>query len=523
MQEKWASFASRYKKANCTSFPPLSVFAEFVRDQAKIKNDPGFHFGIQQGKHHAGSYGGGKDIVTRKTDVRKSELVKIGCPIHRSGGHLLGSCRTFQSESFDRKRKILKENNLCYRCFSSQHMLKKCNSNLKCSVCHSVTHHTLLHVNGLGQNGGEKSNKDSNEPVLSNCTQICGNKFSGKSCGKIVLVNIYSSSQPERKVRVYAILDEQSNRTLAKPELFSLLDVSGQMFEYTLKTCSGSDAASGRRATDCIIESLDGCISYSLPTVIECTHIPDNRDEIPVPRVATHHPHLADIAPNIPKLDESADILLLIGRDLLEAHHVLDQRLGPPGTPYAQRLSVGWVVIGETCLGRMHQSDTINVNKTFILANGRASLFEPCTYSVRIVENPKTDIGSDVFLKTSSDEVVGLSVEDREFLGIMDQHMRKSPSGHWSAPLPFCTPRPSLPNNRQQVWDRARRLDTSLKRNAEKMGHFVDFMKGVMDSGHAELAPSAPDSEQWYLYIWGVPPQKTRANSWGLRCIGKIR
>ena len=66
---------------------------------------------------------------------------------------------------------------------------------------------------------------------------------------------------------------------------------------------------SGRRAVDCVIESLDGSKCYQLPTVIECTNIPNLRDEIPILQVAMHRAHLQDIAYHIPELDREADIL----------------------------------------------------------------------------------------------------------------------------------------------------------------------------------------------------------------------
>ncbi|XP_014677582.1 PREDICTED: uncharacterized protein LOC106817433 [Priapulus caudatus] len=68
-------------------------------------------------------------------------------------------------------------------------------------------------------------------------------------------------------------------------------------------------------------------------------------------------------------LEQDTQILLLIGRDLTEAHHVLDQRIGPKGSPYAQRLSLGWVIVGETCLGRVHRPfpDKVHSYKTHLL------------------------------------------------------------------------------------------------------------------------------------------------------------
>lgn len=124
-----------------------------------------------------------------------------------------------------------------------------------------------------------------------------------------------------------------------------------------------------------MVEILDGTVRLKLPTVMECDGIPNIRTEIPTPEVAMSYPHLRGIAQHIPALDEEADILLLYGRDLLD---VLEQRLGPRATPYAQRLRLGWVIVGESFLNRTHKPEIVNVNKIHTLGNGRPSMFEPC-------------------------------------------------------------------------------------------------------------------------------------------------
>lgn len=78
--------------------------------------------------------------------------------------------------------------------------------------------------------------------------------------------------------------------------------------------------------------------------------MPDDRSEIPTPEAAKHHSHLKPIAHLIPELDPNAQILLLLGRDVLKVHKVGDQCNGPNNTPYAQKLDLGWVVVGEVCL-----------------------------------------------------------------------------------------------------------------------------------------------------------------------------
>ena len=59
--------------------------------------------------------------------------------------------------------------------------------------------------------------------------------------------------------------------------------------------------------------------------------------------------------------------MMLIGRDVIKAHHVLDHRVGPTNTPYGQKLPLGWTIIGESCLGSVHVPEELRVTKTSIL------------------------------------------------------------------------------------------------------------------------------------------------------------
>ena len=66
------------------------------------------------------------------------------------------------------------------------------------------------------------------------------------------------------------------------------------------------------------------------------------------------------IVTHLPNMDEYADILLLIGRDLGAIHHGHIQVVGPDDGLFAQRLALGWVVIGQVCLGQMHMDEDVN-------------------------------------------------------------------------------------------------------------------------------------------------------------------
>lgn len=223
--------------------------------------------------------------------------------------------------------------------------------------------------------------------------------------------------------------------------------------------------------------------SLTLSKVIECDDIPNDKLEIPTPDLAMAHKHLTDIAPFIPDLDETAEILLLIDRDTTEAHHVTDQRIGPPSAPFAQKLYLGWTIIGEVCLGRCHKPEKITVNKSHMLSNGQSSICTPCDAQL-CVKN-----ACSVFGTTDADEKIGYSTDDREFLELMNWEFHQDSNGKWTAPLPFHANRPVPPNNRSQALRRATTLDRSLKKNPTKCCYAIKFMQDIFQKEHAELAP----------------------------------
>lgn len=183
--------------------------------------------------------------------------------------------------------------------------------------------------------------------------------------------------EKEKAVKMYAVLDEQSNKSLAKSEFFDLFNIQTSSTPYTLRTCSGKMDTSGRRGTNFILESVNGKLHLPLPPLIECDMVPDDRAEIPSPEIALHHPHLKPVADKIQPIDNDAPILLLIGRDMVRVHKVREQINGPHDAPYAQRLDLGWVIVGEVCLGQAHKSSEINVYKTNNNVTQRSLIVSP--------------------------------------------------------------------------------------------------------------------------------------------------
>ncbi|RXN36772.1 hypothetical protein ROHU_002657 [Labeo rohita] len=388
LQEKWLYLGTRYKHEHFVSFPPFSVLVDFIA----TKQGPVYVHKTQiSGTTKAECRGS-----TERIDPNKH------CPLHRKP-HPLRKCRGFHEKSINDRKQLLKEHYICFRCCSStDHLAKNCTAEIKCTECGSTTHMTALHpypptwksksFPSTSEEGGEEDKVDIQE-VKSTCTQVCGEGLSARTCAKICLVSVFPNGCKKESKRMYAILDEQSNRSLARSEFFEIFKISGNSYSYTLKTCAGHTETAGRRASGYTVASVDNKISIHLPTLLECNQIPNVRTEIPTPEAAFHHVHLKRIADKIPPLDPDAKILLLLGRDILQVHKVREQISGPGDAPFAQRLDLGWVVVGDVCLGgraqKMLAASNLRLHK---IASNRTAVIEAFPFEDRAKDVSSMDL-----------------------------------------------------------------------------------------------------------------------------------
>ncbi|KAJ8346862.1 hypothetical protein SKAU_G00282630 [Synaphobranchus kaupii] len=394
--------------------------------EARARNDPSFTTASLSSvsfkkEKPPGNYNTRPSVTVRKTDVSAEVTTKVERvvddlsrqrPIHHKP-HPLKRCRGFRIMLLEDRKKFIKDNNICYRCLAStSHQAKNCHVTIRCVECESEKHLAVLHPGPASQtpeplsspkeHGGEEASS-SKLDVTATCTKVCGNGFSGKSCSKICLVHVFPEGQRHNSKKMYAIVDDQSNLSLAKTEFFDMFDIQSTIEPYTLKTCAGVAETSA----------------------------------------AQHHRHLRSIAAEIPPLDLDTDILLLIGRNLLRAHKVRKQLSGRDNDPYTQKLDLGWVIIGNVCLSSAHEPPEVSALKTHVLDNGRPSLLTPCDSRINVKENfslmsyskatphqpqasspysrpTEESLGENVFRRTDTDNQLALSVEDIIFLKKME-------------------------------------------------------------------------------------------------------
>ena len=159
----------------------------------------------------------------------------------------------------------------------------------------NVRHKTVLHpgpapwqkeVDPASEHGGEEDEASPQSQVTNKCTKVCGGEYNDRSCSKIFLVKVFPAGHRVKALKLYSIIDEQSNRSLVRPQFFDMFKDQSPSAPYTLRTCAGVKQSAGRRASGYEVESLDGTVRVPLLSLIECNDIPNTREEIPTPEVA---------------------------------------------------------------------------------------------------------------------------------------------------------------------------------------------------------------------------------------------
>ncbi len=220
------------------SFPPLWYFVSFVCYEAKARNDPSFTIAcLPKGEEFFSKQSHQRmPISVHNIDVSQkaypskdtSDESSKNSPIHKKP-HPLRKCCGFRMKPLEVRKAYLNENGICFRCCaSSSHIACNCKTVVKCTECDSENHATTLHPGpapwvcktsvSSSEHGGEEECSPS--PVNSACTKICGEGSPAKSCSKICLVRVYPMGSPEAAVKMYAMLNDQSNRSLVRSEFF---------------------------------------------------------------------------------------------------------------------------------------------------------------------------------------------------------------------------------------------------------------------------------------------------------------
>ncbi|XP_053272740.1 uncharacterized protein LOC128430658 [Pleuronectes platessa] len=343
----------------------------------------------------------------------------------------------------------------------------------------------------------------------------------GTHTSTIIPVWVSASSEPDREVLVYALLDTQSDTTFLLDDTAKALHAKNEPVQLKLSTmASRNTVVSCRKLTGLQVRGMHSDKIIPLPVTYTREFIPANRDHIPTPETAKAWPHLEHIADEIAP-HQSCDVGLLIGYNCTQALVPRQVVSGEENQPFALRTDLGWSVVGYGNLS-LDYGDAIGVSHQVIVqqvipgnpsfSNLTSKVHYVCRTQIQEIVSPSAVIKvleSDFVEKASEDG--NISQEDLRFLSRMEKGIRLKEDGHYEMPLPFKKDRPNLPDNKICAIHRLRCLERKLKRNKQYYQDYKTFMDETITRGDAEKVPQEDISKApaWYIPHHGVyHPQK---------------
>ena len=194
--------------------------------------------------------------------------------------HELDACKKFLEISIPNKRAFVISKRLCWGCLKWGHNNRSCGRKKSCRTCGKV-HPTALHGDKRELNHNKPAEtpqqREGPKPSVSNCIEvhdIKDTKGELVSHSLIVPIWIHHSSNPERKISTYALLDDQPDACFIKDSALDELEIDGPEVELELSTVLAQSKIKCRKITDLVVRRMKENVDIALPRTYTCDVIP---------------------------------------------------------------------------------------------------------------------------------------------------------------------------------------------------------------------------------------------------------
>ena len=462
---KWGSRVRDFQlKHGLHKFPNFSTFVHFVAELAEVQCLPVLStFDASQVKEDKRDKSsrpranpvrkhGASTLATDATDAKPSQSGP-SCKWCKSELHELHSCQEFRKKHLSARKQFVMKKGLCFKCLEHGHTSKenKCTKRLKCATCEQE-HPTCLHIDHKPQPVVE--NVDNGETASSNCTNVC--MIEGQDAGEdqSLIVPVWASSfeSPDVECLTYAMLDCQSNATFITEKLRRELKIEGVESCLSLSTMHGeNETIMCQKLKGVVVKNLEGDVSIPVPKLFTKESIPFKSSQIPKPEVALQWSHLEGIASKLMPYRADIEVGMLIGTNCPKAIKPREVLPGSDDDPYGIRTDLGWGIVGRVCKSPLKDADEEQACTHRTMMSEQLTLDQeeklPSQGTRFAVESRYKEVFTpahvqemfemDFHEKSEKNGAAPQSVEDRQFLEIMNKGIHQRHDGHYEMPLPF--------------------------------------------------------------------------------------
>ena len=428
--------------------------------------------------------------------------------------HDLDDCDLFNKKTPELKRAFLRERNMCFGCYGTNHISRNCPNRRKCKFCGRL-HPAALHISGFQIPPRDNSKQENDKAVGNACTNLQSTSCSTARPAESVVLHAILPVRVKKKgsdetVTTYAFYDNGSSGCFLTESLREKMSVDGKKTQLQLGTMHGQSLISTTVVSDLLVMDMEGKNPVELPQSYTRFEIPVTEQQIPTPEGVKRWEHLRSVAEKIPEFIPNLEIGLLIGSNCPAAIEPLEVVPSDVKGPYAMRLRHGWTLSGPLYVENASSPGNVTCHRITVR---EAESVKEVISPQAIQQMFELDFNDH---KSSPDEY-GYSQEDKKFISRIREnvHLR---DGHYVIPLPFRDPQVTMPNNRVQALKRATWQRKKMLRDESYRDDYVNFVNEMIAKGYARRVPDdrleAGPGKVWYLPHHGIyhprKPQKIR-------------
>lgn len=428
--------------------------------------------------------------------------------------HDLDDCDLFNKKTPELKRAFLRERNMCFGCYGTNHISRNCPNRRKCKFCGRL-HPSALHISGFQIPPRDNSKQENDKAVGNACTNLQSTSCSTARPAESVVLHAILPVRVKKKgsdetVTTYAFYDNGSSGCFLTESLREKMSVDGKKTQLQLGTMHGQSLISTTVVSDLLVMDMEGKNPVELPQSYTRFEIPVTEQQIPTPEGVKRWEHLRSVAEKIPEFIPNLEIGLLIGSNCPAAIEPLEVVPSDVKGPYAMRLRHGWTLSGPLYVENVSSPGNVTCHRITVR---EAESVKEVISPQAIQQMFELDFNDH---KSSPDEY-GYSQEDKKFISRIREnvHLR---DGHYVIPLPFRDPQVTMPNNRVQALKRATWQRKKMLRDESYRDDYVNFVNEMIAKGYARRVPDdrleAGPGKVWYLPHHGIyhprKPQKIR-------------
>ena len=428
--------------------------------------------------------------------------------------HDLDDCKEYLKKSLQERREFLKGKGLCFACYGGGHRSNGCAQRRSCKTC-DRRHPTGLHDDNFRPNqptirNQNPSNEQSVDVVTTSHAEteeaVCSVVGTGNPVTAVPIVPVRLKAAGN-EVLTYAMLDSCSTATFVLEDVAACLDVKGADTKLMVRTVNGTKLHDAKVLNGLTVTDLNGENAITLPKTYTKEDISAIEVDVQSPELTRRWKNLNRVAEFMPSKLHGAKVGLLIGSNCPKALEPMDIPASANGGPYALKTFAGWAIVGPLHMTNTEQQK-VDCNRIAAFEVGSEKLLghhfaiedKVKEIIVPLTLNKMFELD---FHERFDEKNRQYSQEDKKFLKIVHQGIRRTDDNHYEIPLPFRSDDVCFPDNREQVLQRACWLTRKFTRNSKFYEDYVNFMNDIIRKGFARKVPEdrvpAKSGQLWYI------------------------